>query len=626
MRFAREIWLYAVPLVPVLWLVLRLQDRRSRVGLRRLLGEQGPAHIEGDHPRLRSWSRFLLLAGVFWLLLALARPQWGASEVTVTQRGSDIVVALDISNSMLAQDVLPDRLSRAKGELDAFFDRLTDSRVGLVFFAGSAFIQCPLTLDYPTARIFLDMAGPDMLSEQGTAIAAALKTARELLTRGRGDQPPGFQAILLVTDGEDLEGDWEEAAKQCLDDGIRIIPVGVGSPEGGLIPVTDDKGQPAGFMKDQDGSVVMSRLDMAALQKLAAMGGGNAFRIGVDGMAGDRLFAELARLGKRDLEDRRISAYKERYLWPLLLALVCFWVRCLLLAGLGGLHRRSTVPIGAVLLLMLCFAGRPVTAGVVTPQAEAMARGRQDYLEQDYQSALSEFGAALVHDPDDPRISLALGETLSRLRKYDDAVREFERTLELTDDPVLRAEALYNSGTTLLAAGKLPQAVDKLQASLSLDPGQQDALTNLERALAMLRQQQQQQKKQKQKDREQKDRQDQKDRQQQDKQKQNEQQQKNQTDQQQKPQQGDRPQKEQQQKEQQQKEQERQQERQQEQQGRQAQKSQPNDDQDQKDSRARMDREHALQVLKALDRDEQELKRSVQKRLKGGKPRSGKRW
>ncbi len=620
MRFAREIWLYAVPLIPVLWLMLRRHDSLARAGLRRLLGEQGPAHIEEDHPRLRAWSRFLLLAGVFWLLLALARPQWGASEVTVTQRGSDIVVALDISNSMLAQDVLPDRLSRAKGELDAFFDRLTDSRVGLVFFAGSAFIQCPLTLDYPTARIFLDMAGPDMLSEQGTAIAAALETAHELLTRGRGDQPPGFQAILLVTDGEDLEGNWEKAAKQCLDDGIRIIPVGVGSPEGGLIPVTDDKGQPAGFMKDQDGSVVMSRLDMASLQKLAAMGGGNAFRIGVDGMAGDRLFAELARLGKRDLEDRRISAYKERYLWPLLLALVCFWGRCLLLAGFGGFRRRSTASVGAVLLLLVLFTGSPGSAGIVTPQAEAMARGRQDYLEQDYQSALSEFGAALVHDPDDPRISLAMGETLSRLKKYDDALREFDRTLELTDDPALRAEALYNSGTTLLEAGKLQQAVDKLQASLAMEPGQQDALTNLERALAMLRQQQQQQQQQQQ------------DKKNQDKQQKQDQQQ-DQTGQQKKPQQDDRQQNQQQNQQQQQEQQQeqQQQEKQQEQQGeqqpdQQPQKSQPAGDRDHKDSGERMDREHALQVLKALDRDEQELKRSVQKRLKGGKPRSGKRW
>jgi len=503
MRFAGEIWLYVIPLVPLLWVLLRWSDARSRAGLRSLLGAMGPGHVEGGHPRLRPWRRFLLLAGLFWLLVAAARPQWGASEVTVTQRGSDVVVALDISNSMLAEDVVPNRMGRAKAELDAFLDRLQDSRIGLVFFAGSAFVQCPLTLDYGTARIFLDMAGPDMLSQQGTAIAAALETSHQLLTRGRGDQSPGFQAILLVTDGEDLEGNWDQAAKACLDDGIRIIPVGVGSVDGGLIPVTDDKGQQAGFMKDGDGQVVMSRLDMDSLNKLADMGNGSAFRIGVDGMAGDRLFTELERLGKRELEDRRIAAFQERYQWPLLLALLCIFLRLVLETDFGS-RTGSVHGVSAVLVLVLLAA--PARGGVLKPEVEAMNRGRTAYLNGDYQNALSEFGAALVQDPEDPRISLALGEALNRLQKFDDAEREFRRTLELTEDPALRSEALYNAGTTLLANKKPREAAQMLRESLALDPDQPDALVNLERALELLRQRQQDQQQQEQQS--QKDKQD----------------------------------------------------------------------------------------------------------------------
>jgi len=175
-RFAAETWLYLVPALPLVWLLLRAGDRRAARRLARLLGRRAGDHVERANPRLRSWRRFLWFSGLFWLLLALARPQWGASEVAVTQRGSDIVVALDISNSMLAEDVPPNRLERAKAELGAFLERLRDSRVGLVFFAGSAFIQCPLTLDYGTADIFLRMADPDMLSEQGTALGAAEST------------------------------------------------------------------------------------------------------------------------------------------------------------------------------------------------------------------------------------------------------------------------------------------------------------------------------------------------------------------------------------------------------------------------------------------------------------------
>ena len=220
MRFAQEIWLYFVPALLLLWLVLRATDRRAAGRLRQLLGPHAADHVENASPRLVTWRRFLFFAGMFLLLLALARPQWGASEVTVTQRGSDIVIALDISNSMIAEDVLPNRMERAKTELGSFLARLQDSRVGLVFFAGSAFVQCPLTLDYGTSDIFLKMAGPDMLSEQGTAIAAALAASRDLLRKGREGSPSGsFQAILLVTDGEDLEGKWEEEAKACRHQG-----------------------------------------------------------------------------------------------------------------------------------------------------------------------------------------------------------------------------------------------------------------------------------------------------------------------------------------------------------------------------------------------------------------------
>ena len=201
MRFAVEFWLWVVPVLPVIWLAARAQDGHARTRLLALAGTRPDRLVENRNARLRSWRRFLYLIGIFWLLLALARPQWGASEVSVTQRGSDIVVALDISNSMLAEDVPPNRMERAKAELASFLNRLEDSRVGLVFFAGSAFVQCPLTMDYGTAGIFLKMAGPDMLSEQGTAIAAALETSGALLRKGREGAARGtFQAVLLVTD------------------------------------------------------------------------------------------------------------------------------------------------------------------------------------------------------------------------------------------------------------------------------------------------------------------------------------------------------------------------------------------------------------------------------------------
>ncbi|MEN8007253.1 MAG: VWA domain-containing protein, partial [Candidatus Krumholzibacteriota bacterium] len=500
--------MWFVPVLPVLWLMLRSADRGADAKMRLLLGDQAHRHVEGANPRLRTWRRFLFFAGLFWLLLALARPQWGASEVTVTQRGSDIVVALDISNSMLAEDVPPNRMERAKTELGSFLDRLENSRIGLVFFAGSAFVQCPLTLDYGTAGIFLKMAGPDMMSEQGTAIGAALKTGRELLAKGREGAPGGtFQAILLVTDGEDLEGDWTREAEACQKDGIRVIPVGVGEETGGLIPTLDSRGRASGFMKDEDGKVVMTRLDMASLEKLALIGGGSPFRIGVDGLAGDRLFAELQRLGRRDLEERRISAYQERFLLPLLLALASFALRMLLRPRVsGGIHGGNRP--GVLTALVMALLAGPVGSGsaladAVVPGSGELAKGRDDFLAGRFEEALGEFESALVQDPDDPLVSLAVGETLFKLERYDEALAEFERTLSLTEDEGLKAEALYNAGTTLLASGDPGQAAGKLRDSLALDVRQADALHNLE--VAMKRLQEQQQQEQQQDDQEQQD-------------------------------------------------------------------------------------------------------------------------
>jgi Ca-activated chloride channel family protein len=617
LRFAAQPWLWAVPLLAVLWLALRLWEAKGRTRLRGLLGDRADEHVEGRRPLLLGWDRFLLLAGLFWLLIALARPQWGASEVTVTQRGSDVVVVLDISNSMLAEDVAPSRLERAKTELGSFLTRVQESRIGLVFFAGAAFVQCPLTLDYGTADMFLKMADTDLLSEQGTNIGAALAAARQLLAKGReGESGEGFQAIVLVTDGEDLEGQWEKEAETCQKEGIRLIPVGVGSTEGGLIPAVDRQGRPAGFLKDDEGNVVTTHLNLEAMEKLGAIGGAGTFRLGVDGLAGDRLYRELQRLGRRDLEDRRVSAYQERFVWPLLMAIVCLVLRL----GLRPWRRAAVLPL---LVVLVGFGGAvPASAAdLVRDGAAVAAEGRRLYGQGDFEGALSAFEGAVVQAPGDPVLSLAVGETLFRLGRFPEATKEFERVLTLTDDQDLRAEALYNRGTAALAGGDAKSAIKDLRDALAIDPAQQDAALNLEAAMRRL--QQEQQEHQEQKD---------------DKEQEKEEKEDNQQDQQKQDQQ-----KQDQQKQDQQKQEQQKQEQQKQEQQKQEQQQQPQPDEQQQDKPEQQEQqqqpprpegtpppeltdEQAAQILKALDRDEEELKRSLQKRVQGGRPRSGKRW
>jgi Ca-activated chloride channel family protein len=614
MRFAAEAWLILLLGLPFLVVFLRWNDRRARHRLSVLLGERAEEHVERDNPRLRGWRRFLLLNGIFWLILALARPQWGANEVVVKEKGTDIVIALDISNSMLAEDIPPNRLERAKSEVADFLSRLPRGRIGLVLFAGSAFVQCPLTLDYGTAQIFLRMAGPDMISEQGTAIAAALSTARDLLAGGGGQGGDAFQAILLVTDGEDLEGEWEEELKRCREKDIVILPVGVGLETGGLIPVTDDAGRAAGFMKDADGNVVMTRLDLASLERMAGLSGGTFFRIGEDGLAGERLRDVLVRLGERELEERRISAYKERFVWPLSLAWLSIWFGIVVQPRRRtGVRNRLPLAVGLTLgmiLTHLSLVGTLHAAVSLRPPGAAEAEeGRDLYATGQYEEALKAFETARAINPDDSRLSLAVGEALFELGRYDEALREFRRSLALAHSPDLQAESLYNAGTSWLAQDDPARAAEALLRSLQLDADQVDALHNLEVALKWMEQNQQR-----------------------------EQQQEQQQDQQQ----------DQEQQDQEQHRQDQEQGRDQQEQG-QEQRQQPPPEQpesqdgqepdDQSDDtgseepspppegdQEQMSPEEAMSLLRALDRDEEQLKHSIQQRLRGGKPKSGKRW
>ena len=520
MNFAAENWLLFLLVLPLLLVVFRWSDRRARERLRALFAGRVERQLERYNPRLEQWRRFLTLAGLFCLIIALARPQWGASEVVVTQKGTDIVIALDVSNSMLAEDVPPNRLGRAKAELGRFLEQQRRSRVGLVLFAGAAFVQCPLTIDYGTTSLFLRMAAPDMISQQGTAIANALEVSRDLLEQA-GGHGEAFRAILLVTDGEDLEGAWADEARHCVDAGIMVIPVGIGEETGGLIPLFDNQGRPDGFMKDNEGNVVMTRLDLTALEQLAAVGGGSSFRVGVDGLAGERLRQVLDRLGERDLEERRISAYQERFAWPLSAAVLCFLIRFLIaprrrgrgtgqqggredlvrptafLAVLamvlsGGLIAETVLGLVPGRLGDVCGPGR-VVAGPLRPEGAGLAaQGRESYLSGEYETALQDFEAARALAPDDPRLSLAVGETLHRLERYQDALTEFQRAYTLTEAVALQAESLYNAGTSLLALGDPAQAAELLRQSLALEPGREDALLNLEIALRRLEEQQEQ--------------------------------------------------------------------------------------------------------------------------------------
>lgn len=264
MRFGAIQWLWALLLVPVvaalLWYAHRLRCLTAARFAESAAWTALSAHIWKP---ARRWRSLLLLLGLSLVIFAVARPQWGARAVMLKRRGLDIVVALDVSKSMLATDVKPDRLTRAKREISGVLDRLAGDRIGLVVFAGDAFVQCPLTLDAAAARLLLEAVDTHSAGRPGTAIAEAIRTASDMFETNEHQ----FKVLILVTDGESTEGDALSAAQDAAKVGIRIYTVGVGTPSGEPIPVYDDEGQQLGFKKDDAGQVVLSKLDEVELQK-----------------------------------------------------------------------------------------------------------------------------------------------------------------------------------------------------------------------------------------------------------------------------------------------------------------------------------------------------------------------
>jgi Ca-activated chloride channel homolog len=284
----------------------------------------------------------LSTAGLALLALALARPQCGTRTELARRSGVDLAIVLDASRSMLARDVAPDRLARAKLEVGALLDGLAGDRVGIIVFAGDAFVQCPLTSDYAAARLFLRAVGPDAVPHQGTALADALRGAREVLDAA--ERGARSKVVLVVSDGEDHGGGVEEAAQALADAGIRVFALAVGGRAGAPIPLLDPAGNVTGYKRDRRGETVVTRLDLAALQALAAKGNGAVFDVEAPGRGVDALRAELDRMDKTELDGRVTVTWEERYAIPAFGALLLLLAALLVPERAGPARRAEDAP------------------------------------------------------------------------------------------------------------------------------------------------------------------------------------------------------------------------------------------------------------------------------------------
>lgn len=474
LTFARPEWLHALWLLPLGVALFRWAEQRRRALIARIVAPKLRSLLAGNTSPFRRWLRAACVLGALGLLaVTLAGPQLGYDTLEVPHRGRDVIIAMDVSRSMLATDVAPTRLQRAKLLAEDLVGELGSDRLGLVAFAGSAFLQAPLTLDHGAVLAAVDELDTELIPKGGSNIAAAIRSCAEAFGKAEGFS----RAIVVISDGEELDADGLEAARQAGAAGIRIFTVGVGSEEGSEIPLG-----PGEFVRDQSGKVVQSRLDAGRMREIAEVTGG--FYLPLDEDAARLLSTEgIGRMQEVEMSASASRRPIERYQWPLgaAVALLC-------LQALVGERRRR--PFAAAALCMVSASS-------------GWASGLDQYKAGNYEQARQEFEQRLRLEPDAPGLQLNAGTAAYRLQDYGKASEFFSRAM-LADEPVLRSSAEFNLGNTLFRQGEgqvdqakkvtdWKDAIAKYEAALKTRPDYTEAKENKERVEELLQQLEQEQ-------------------------------------------------------------------------------------------------------------------------------------
>jgi Ca-activated chloride channel family protein len=481
MKFGAPEELLWLLFIPVLAFLMWNGNRLARNRLHKLLSpDLLPRLVDSPVNWLRMVRQACLLLASTFFLLALARPQWGVTQETVSFRGRDILIAIDTSRSMLAGDVSPNRLGRAKLVAEDLIAALPEERIGLIAFAGEADVQAPLTVDHETVIDAINHLDTNTIARGGTDIASAIRAAELAL----GQKSKSLRALVLLTDGEELDEDGVEAARKAAQSGIRIFTIGIGSPNGSQITLPNGQ-----VLRDRDGEVVTSKLDEARLRSIAESTGGFYVRL-TSTTASQVLTQGLLHLGDANLTNRSLTKPIERYQWPLAIGLLFLFVAMVTADRL----RRASAPLRqSTALLLFSLALLSISRG---------ASPLDFYRSGDYEAALDLWQDELKAHPHDPLLNLNAGNAAYRLDRFDQAFENYSEAMN-SPNSTLRENAYYNGGNSLFKAGDNQEDVERqlmnyydakylYEQALDIDPNDAAAKKNLDLLLRRIKEAEQQ--------------------------------------------------------------------------------------------------------------------------------------
>ena len=472
LRFEEPIYLYLLAVIPVLALVRWLLERKQHKRLRKFGDPELLSQLMPDVSRWRPAAKFWTLeAALALLIVMIARPQMGTRISHDKRTGIETIIAMDISNSMLAEDVAPSRLDRTKMMVENLVDNFTDDKIGLIVFAGDAFVQLPITSDYVSAKMFLSDIHPSLMATQGTDIATAINMATNSFTQQQGVG----KAIIVVTDGEDHEGGALEAAKDAKKKGMRVYVLGVGSPNGAPIPLGNGN-----YMKDRTGNTVMTKLNEEMCRQVAEAGGGAYIHVDNNSNAQQQLDNELSKLTKKEMQSTIYSDYDEQFQAFGIIALILLIIEICILDRKNPLARRINI-FGrrqrTATVLLLLFAA---TAAVAQTDRQYVTSGNKLFRNGQFDQAEVAYRKAIEKNPCNPQAHYNLGNALMAQKKDSAAVQSLQKSTELETSKIRKAMAFHNMGVVCQQHKMYGEAIEAYKSALRLNPKDDATRYNLE--------------------------------------------------------------------------------------------------------------------------------------------------